>query len=436
MPNATQKNFDPRAINQNDEDLQFISTPPSWFLRFGISAIAVVIAVFILGAALIKYPDVVTAKATLTTENPPIRLLAKSSGKISELLVKNNARVKAQTILCVIENAANYQHVLDLQKHLASNTPFNATQKLQLGSLQNLYSTYTQNIKDYDYYLQRNGVLTKVNYLEQQIANNKLLNTNLQNQKDIQAKEFELTEREYTRQKQLHTDGIVSDQDLEKTNAQLLQQKRQIESNEAAFINNNIAQTQSQSQINDLLQSKNDNLNAKQRAVAEDVLRLNSAIEEWKQMFLIVTPIAGTVSFSKIWSVQQSIASGDEVLAIVPSDSTKIFCKAVLPVAQSGKVKLGAVARISLDAFTFQQYGVLRGAVQNISLLPQKEDYQLDIVLNDKLLTSYRKQISFRQEMIGSANIITEDMTVIDRILNRFRDLLKNRLYRSCLNFK
>ena len=179
MPNTTQKNFNPRAINQNDEDLQFISAPPSWFLRFGISAITVVIAVFILGAALIKYPDVVTAKATLTAENPPIRLLAKSSGKISELLVKNNEHVKAQTILCVIENAANYQNVLNLQKHLASNTPFNAMQKLQLGSLQNLYSTYTQNLKDYDYYLQRNGVLTKVNYLEQQIANNKLLNTNL-----------------------------------------------------------------------------------------------------------------------------------------------------------------------------------------------------------------------------------------------------------------
>lgn len=188
-----------------------------------------------------------------------------------------------------------------------------------------------------------------------------------------------------------------------------------------------MAQTQSQSQINDLLQSKNDNLNAKQRAVAEDVLRLNSAIEEWKQTYLIIAPITGTVSFSKIWSVQQSIATGEEVLAIVPSDSTKIFCKAVLPVAQSGKVKLGAVARISLDAFPFQQYGVLRGAVQNISLLPQKEDYQLDIALNDKLFTSYKKRISFRQEMIGSANIITEDMTVIDRILNRFRDLLKNR---------
>jgi len=136
MPNATQKNFDPRAINQNDEDLQFISTPPSWFLRFGISAIAVVIAVFILGAALIKYPDVVTAKATLTTENPPIRLLAKSSGKISELLVKNNARVKAQTILCVIENAANYQHVLDLQKHLASNTICKNISQVTLRSMQ------------------------------------------------------------------------------------------------------------------------------------------------------------------------------------------------------------------------------------------------------------------------------------------------------------
>ena len=261
------------------------------------------------------------------------------------------------------------------------------------------------------------------------------LNTNLLKQKEIQRKEFELTEKELNRQKHLNTEGVISDTDFEKYNAQYLQQKRQIEANEAAFINNEMQIGQHEAQINDLSQSKSDNQNTKELTVQEDIRRLKAAIEEWKQMFLIIAPISGTVTLSKIWSPQQSVAVGEEVVTIVPSPpqspqageaANPIICKAILPIAQSGKVKTGLTANIRLDAFPHQQYGILRGSVTNISLVPQKEDYQLDITLSKDLTTSYDKTLVFRPEMQGSANIITEDRRVVERLLDGFRDLVKN----------
>lgn len=277
-------------------------------------------------------------------------------------------------------------------------------------------------------------MLQKISYLSQQIASLKALNDNLLKQKAFQTKEFELAEKDLSRQKQLHTEGVISDAEFEKFNTQNLQQKRQIEASDAAFINNDMQIQQHNAQINDLSQSKNDNQNTKELTVLEDIRRLKSAIEEWKKTFLLTAPIAGKVTLSKIWSAQQNIGIGEEFLTVVPTppapeggDARTIVCRAVLPITQSGKVKTGLHATIRIDAFPYQQYGILRGYVQNIALVPQKEDYQLEIQLNTALITSYGKTLVFRQEMQGVANIITEDRRVVERILDRFRDLMRNR---------
>lgn len=218
----------------------------------------------------IKYPDVVTAKVVLTTENPPIRVMAKTTGRVSDILIKNNEAVSAGQVLAVMENTANWRDVLKLEAQLKDNNiRIQQLQKYNLGALQNAYSTFSQNQKDYRYFLERNGVLKKIYYLTQQIESLKALNNSLLKQKEIQNKEFELSEKEQNRQKQLHTEGVISDAEFEKFNAQFLQQKRQIEANEGAFINNQMQIQQYEAQINDLSQSKNDNQNTKELTLAK-----------------------------------------------------------------------------------------------------------------------------------------------------------------------
>ena len=59
--------------------------------------------------------------------------------------------------------------------------------------------------------------------------------------------------------------------------------------------------------------------------------------------------------------------------------------------------------------------------------MPQKDNYLVEISLNDSLRTTYGKTIPFQQEIQGAANIITEDRRIMERLLDKWRDLLKNR---------
>jgi multidrug resistance efflux pump len=446
MPNLI---TNPNDINLNErqEILQFIGRPPSVFQRFGITAIALLMVVLALLSYFIKYPDVVTAKVVLTTENPPIRVLAKMGGRVAELLIKNNQAVERGQVLCVMENTGNWRDVLKLEAQLHNNSNNLTMQPYNLGGLQNSYSTFTQNLKDYQYFLERNGVLVKIQHLTQQIESLRALNANLMKQKEIQAKEFELNEKELKRQNQLHTEGVISDAEFEKTNTQFYQQKRQIEANEAAFINNEMQIQQHEAQISDLTQGKSDNLNTKNTTLQEDIRRLKAAIEEWKQTYLVIAPIAGTTTFAKIWSPQQSIGTGEEVLTIVPTPPSdflgtgqylaqndiknKKIIKATLPLANSAKVKIGLKSNIKFEAYPYQEYGVIQGIVENISLVPQASKdgdyYLLEMSVNDSLSTTYGKKLTMKQEMQGSANIITEDRRVVERLFDKWRDLMKNK---------
>jgi multidrug resistance efflux pump len=428
MPTILNTRPEDISLNERHEILQFIGSPPSVLLRFGITAIACVVTILFSISYFVKYPDIVVARIVLTTENPPIRLLAKASGRVSDILVHNNRDIKKGQVLAVMDNTANWRDVLALEDQLNEGHSLKSYRNtFQLGYLQNFYSTYTQNKKDYEYFLEKNGVLQKQYYLLKQIETVKALNTNLLKQKEIALKEFELSELELNRQKRLHTEGVISDAEFDKFKMQTFQQKRQLEANETHFINNQIQIGQYEAQINDINQNKNDSKNTKELTLLEDVRRLKAAIEDWKQTYLIISPCSGTVSFSKIWSSQQNVSVGEEIVTIVPNnDSNSLTCKAILPISQSGKVKLGLTTNIKLDAFPYQQYGILKGNIANISSVPQKDEYLLDISVTKGLQTTYGKTLDFRQEMQGTANIVTEDRRILERILDRFRDLLYN----------
>jgi multidrug resistance efflux pump len=424
-------------LQEREELNYFLGNPPSWMLRNGILVVVFVFGLLLFLSYLIKYPDTVSCRVVLTTEQPPIRVLAQASGRVSELLVKENQTVEAGKILAVFENTAEWRDVLRLEEMLTPNprrglllakTPSLGAGELHLGSLQTIYSTFTQNSKDYAYFTSSNGVATKMEHLTQQISLLRALNQNLSKQKDLQIAESINGEKAFNRQKQLHTEGVISDLDFETANTTYLQQRRQIEATEATFINNDMQIRQYESQISDLAQTKNDNQNTKQLTADEDTRRLLTAIADWKRQNLIIAPIAGTVTLSKIWSAKQAINGGDELLTVVPSQvSMRVVGKATMPIANSGKVRMGLATKIQLDNFPYTEYGILEGTVQNISLVPQKDNYLVEITLNDSLRTTYGKRIVFQQEIQGAANIITEDRRMIERVFDKFRNLLKNR---------
>jgi HlyD family secretion protein len=123
------------------------------------------------------------------------------------------------------------------------------------------------------------------------------------------------------------------------------------------------------------------------------------------------------------------VVAGSEIFTIVPENEFSIIGKAMLPIARSGKVETGQKVNIRLENFPENEYGILRGVVQNISLVPVQQGetayYILEIALPGKLHTTYKKELPYLPNMQGRADIVTDDISLLERLILPVKKILK-----------
>ncbi|MCK6692506.1 MAG: HlyD family secretion protein, partial [Thermoanaerobaculia bacterium] len=342
------------------------------------------------------------------------------------LLVQEGDEVLENALLAVLENPAQWKDVLHLDSIMTIITPNTHTlpENLNLGTLQTLYSTLYQHWREHRYHSIHENTSKRINHLQRQIAQLRLINGNLDKQKNIFADELSLITKTFQRQKRLYTDGIISEQEFEKSESDWLRQKRQLEAVEIGILQNQMQIRQIESQINDLRITKSETQLERELLLIEDIKRMQSAVAEWKQSHLVTAPISGTVSFSTIRSEKQNFNPGDEILGIVPANSNKDYDNAIIGWANldginMGKIRPGNKALIELAAFPAQQFGLLEGKVDYISSLPNTDNqYQVRISLSKGLESSSGTSLPFHQEMMGYLRIISEDRRLIERLLD------------------
>nr|MBX2872453.1 biotin/lipoyl-binding protein [Saprospiraceae bacterium] len=107
---------DPEAIRLNDEEevQQLLGNPPGWMLRWGITLVFIAFIVLVIFSNFFRYPDRVSAPVTLTSERPPVKIVALERGRIEALKVSDQDQVEAGQLLAVIENPANSADVVTL----------------------------------------------------------------------------------------------------------------------------------------------------------------------------------------------------------------------------------------------------------------------------------------------------------------------------------
>ena len=159
------------------------------------------------------------------------------------------------------------------------------------------------------------------------------------------------------------------------------------------------------------------------KGVIQSFNQLKKAIKDWERLYVLKSNINGNVSFLNYWNINQTVNQGDLVFTIIPSENSSFVAKLKTPSQNSGKIKIGQTVNIKLENYPDTEFGVLNGTVKNISLIPDAEGfYFVDVELPSKLITSYNKEIDFKQEMRGTAEIITEDLRLIERFFYQFRE--------------
>ncbi len=422
-----------KEIELRSEEVQDILTRiPHWMIRWGNILILITILLVFLFSWFIKYPDIITTQITITTQIPPEKLVAKSSGRIEAILVDDKEKVAENTPLAIIENAANYKDVFLLKSIVdtinldKSPFPFNLLKATQLGEVESSFALFQKeyisdelNSKLQPYRVENNAQSYEALRLKERL-------TLLESQKDITQSELSLQKSDLERYERLFQKGIIAAQEIEKQRLVYLQAEKNYKSLLSSI-------SQMKSSLNDLNRNtQTTKINETretvilERNVIQSFYELKKSIKNWELSYVLRSSVEGKVTFLQIWTANQTVSAGDNVFAIIPDIEKDYVGKVKAPAQNSGKIKPGQDVNIRLANFPDREFGMLKGKISTISLTPDKEgNLLIDVSLPEGLETSYKKQITFQQEMSGTADIVTEDLRLIERLLYQFRDIFR-----------
>ena len=423
---------------RSEEFQEVLGAVPPWILRWGITILAVVVVILLIGSAIIKYPDVIPAQIVLTGSTPPAAIVAHASGKLKELYVKDNQAVKAGDYLAVIDNPAKTEDVLKLNRFLDcfavptrndGNTAFLSDKNLQVGNLQTLFSSFSTTLFEYSEYQRLLYYPQKKTMTLERIAQYEKQYHTLLNQQRINEEQLVIAQKQHSRDSLLNAKGILSDEEFETSKSAFLQSLASRENMRSNLENMQIQIGQLKESLLDTEQQGTEKLNSLQTELQSLVSQLKTGIQDWEINYALRAPIDGKITFSNYWIENQNVSAGEEVFTIVPNSIERVIGKAVLPIVRSGKVKIGQKVNIRLQNFPENEYGILRGIVSNISLVPVQTGetvyYTVEVNLPDKLVTTYKKELPYLPNMQGQADIITEDLSLLERFFLPVKKILK-----------
>ncbi|NRS89757.1 multidrug resistance efflux pump [Flavobacterium sp. 7E] len=426
---------DNTAFELRSEEVQDILTRvPHWMIRWGTVVVFGIIIMLFFVSWFVKYPDVITTQVIITTNIPPEKLVAKTTGRIQSILIADKSIVFANTPLAIIDNPANFKDVFLLNSILdtlkinnsESKFPFELLRNAQLGDVESAFSIFQKDAVAYDLNSNLHPFQVENNANSSENIQIKERLSLLQQQKDINESELQLQKNDVNRFETLFNKGVVSAQDFDNKKLGYLQAQKNYKS-----LLSNISQLKS-SLISNRRSSDGNKINGEKEEVnlegnrIQSFYQLKKVIKDWELAYVLKSSIAGKVSFLQIWTANQTIKAGDNAFSIVPTIVSGYIGKVKAPAQNSGKIKIGQQVNIRLANFPNREFGMLTGKVKNISLVPDIDgNLLLDISLPKNLKTNYNKTIPFQQEMTGSAEIITEDLRLLERVLYQFRSVFK-----------
>ncbi len=433
MPNEIQID-DEEEINLRGEGVhEILSYVPNKVIRYGNVVLVCIVAVLILGSWFVKYPEIINSTVTVSGQIPTVQFIAQSSGKIT-LFVENNSDVVEGQDLAMIENSANLGDVrflanmLKAQEHnleLSNDSVvLDLDRPLLLGELQNDFSQLKQQYKNYRAFRQEDYYPKKIMAYAGQFRYYLNLNNKLVGQKNLLNRELELASAKYRRDQKLMDSKVISQVELEKSEADYLQKEYNYKNTEINLMNNEIQLREYEKTMFDLEQQYKDLKRENSIAFQESFKKMQSAIGAWEQRYMVRATIKGTVSLFKFFNSNQFVTAGEEIMSLVPK-SNKLLARCYVPLYGSGKVKEGQRVNIKLDGFPFREFGMLEGKVESISLSPRNNFYLVEVSLTNGLVTTYKKKLELKNEMTGTAEIITEDLRLLERLFYQVRSVIK-----------
>jgi len=382
-----------KEILHSEPVKEIMGSPPRTLVTWGTTLIFIVFLIFIAAAWYIKYPDVIPAQIEITTSNPPVTLTSKIDGRILELICSESDTVNRGMVIGVMETYADYSAVLDLEKFLRkygkveSIHPDSLPASSSLGELQQSYSMFLLAYSKL-YYTKINDYLgNRIKALDEEIAATEKYIERLGSREKLFFTSFDLEIIRFRRDSILFVQNLLSSADYEKSQQQLLAKKMELQETGLEIMTQTISLSKKRQELQDVSISRMDEflqLESESSALLADLI---SDIDQWKNRYLLISPVRGIITFTRIWAKGQFVAENESVVTIVPENQGNYIGRVSLGMQKSGKVKPGMAS------------------------------------LPNGLVSLYGTELTFSQNMQGTAEIMTDKLNLIQKIVDPIRYL-------------
>ncbi len=163
-----------------------------------------------------------------------------------------------------------------------------------------------------------------------------------------------------------------------------------------------------------------------QGKIAENKNLLTAAQSKLQYKYL-KAPISGTILSLDLTNTGEVVEAGKTVAEIAPHN-VPLVVSAVLPDEEAGFVKTGMPAQVKLDAYPYQDYGVVTGQVTNISADADSDEelgelYRVEIKLERDHIVKDQEMIAFKPGQTVTADIIIRRRRIIDIVLDPIKKM-------------
>jgi len=416
---------------------EVMSGIPGSFLKWGLFLFFSIILAILGVTWFINYPNIVTAPVTITTYNSPASLVAKAGGKIEKLIVSNGDKVIIKQPVALIENTASFEDVQVIEAFLDSlkknpdwrqsvlmnDLPVN----LSVGEIQTGYSRFVTVFQQFKDYLNQAYIPSKLRLLEEQIGKQDEYTAELLNQKRLSDEDLRLVTNSFERDSMLYIGNLhsVTLSEFERSKQALIQKKSSHSSLKASIKNNESSTLRMKETRLDLQVQLEKELHQYSLDIDEAFQMLNLAVGQWKEKYLIESPVRGKITFTGFWNENQVIKAGEILATVIPEDRSRIIIRANVPSSGLGRVRVGQEVNIKLSGFPYMEFGVIKGKIRSLSLVPANDVYIAEIDLVNGMKSTYKIELNFISEMTGTADIITDNSRLIFRLIKPLRSIIK-----------
>lgn len=424
----------PQEINYqeiNSEEVQEIITAiPKWIVRWGITLILAVLGTIIFLSALIQYPDVVRVNLKVNSLNSPKQVLAKKSGKLIKLLVKDGQIVKENQLLAFFETTANPKDVLILAltlKKIKANllmkneTFLDLPIGLNLGELQTNYQNFYLQLLQYQSTQKDGYYLSRMAFLENDLNNIKILRKQILKQQMTQQQEYNNQEEEYKSYQQLYRNKVISRNEFVHQENKFLASKYPLQQTETSILNNASSYSTKEKELLDLKHT----IAEQQGKFGQAISQCINEIDTWILQYVLRAPIDGKLSFAGIVQESQNVIANQELFVVNPGN-TDFFGEVQIPQYNMGKIELGERTLIKLRSYPFEQYGMIRGKLTYVSEVAFQDSLFIAKISFEHFENKdAKRKIVLKNGMQGEAEIITEESSLLQRFLRNLTKIIQ-----------